>query len=68
MLSCPPVWGDGARRTKAVPKPNGRKSNKSSSRAVDKVAERKAALAFEKEQKRREREQAREEANQAEGA
>jgi hypothetical protein len=39
----------------------GHKAKKPSSRPVDKAAERKAALAFEKEQKRRERERASEE-------
>ncbi|HEV7691559.1 MAG TPA: cell envelope biogenesis protein TolA [Hyphomonadaceae bacterium] len=50
------------RPTKAARKPKGRKAKQSSSRPIDKAAERKAALAFEKEQKRREREQASEEA------
>ena len=48
--------------TKAARKSKGPKAKKPSSRPVDKAAERKAALAFEKEQKRRERERAKEEA------
>lgn len=48
--------------TKAARKSKGHKAKKPSSRSVDKAAERKAALAFEKEQKRRERERASEEA------
>jgi hypothetical protein len=48
--------------TKAARKSKGPKVKKSSSRPVDNAAERKAALAFEKEQKRRERERASEEA------
>src|ERR1700680_1698798 len=47
--------------TKAARKSKGPKAKKSSSRSVDKAAERNAALAFEKEQKRRERERASEE-------
>jgi len=47
---------------KADRKPKGSKAKPPSSRPVDKAAERKAALAFEKEQKRRERERASEEA------
>jgi hypothetical protein len=47
---------------KAARKPKGSKAKRPSSRPVDKAAERKAALAFEREQKRREREQASEEA------
>jgi len=58
----PTDLGDGERPAKAVRKSKGHKAKKPSSRPVDKAAERKAALAFEKEQKRREREQAREEA------
>jgi hypothetical protein len=42
--------------TKAARKSKGHKAKKLSSRPVDKAAERKAALAFEQEQKRRERE------------
>ena len=52
----------GGRPTKAARKSKGPKAKKPSSRPVDKAAERKAALAFEKEQKRRERERASEEA------
>jgi hypothetical protein len=47
--------------TKAARKSKGHKAKKPSSRPVDKAAERKAALAFEKEQKRRQLEQAKEE-------
>jgi hypothetical protein len=51
----------GPRPTKATRKSKGRKA-KPSSRPIDKAAERKAALAFEKEQKRRERDRASEDA------
>ena len=44
--------------TKATRKSKGRTAKQPSSRPIDKAAERKAALAFEKEQKRREREEA----------
>ncbi|APG09507.1 cell envelope biogenesis protein TolA [Bradyrhizobium japonicum] len=47
--------------TKAARKSKGDNAKKPSSRPVDNVAERKAALAFEKEQKRRQLEQAKEE-------
>lgn len=47
--------------TKAARKSKGPKAKKPSSRPVDKAAERKAALAFEKEEKRRQLEQAKEE-------
>lgn len=47
--------------TKAARKSKGPKTKKPSPRPVDKAAERKAALAFEKEQKRRQLEQAKEE-------
>ena len=47
--------------TKAVRKSKGHQAKEPSSRPVDKAAERKAALAFEKEQKRRQLEQAKEE-------
>jgi len=57
----PTDLGDGERPAKAVRKSKGHKAKKPSSRSVDKAAERKAALAFEKEQKRRERERASEE-------
>ena len=50
------------RPTKAPRKSKGSKAKKPSSLPVDKAADRKAALAFEKEQKRRERERASEEA------
>ena len=52
----------GAGLTKAARKSKAPKAKKPSARPVDKAAERKAALAFEKEQKRRERERASEEA------
>jgi hypothetical protein len=52
----------GGEPTKAVRKSKGPKPKKRSSRPVDKAAERKAALAYEKEQKRRARERAMEEA------
>jgi hypothetical protein len=48
--------------TKVSRKSRGSKAKKSSSRPVDKAVERKAALAYEREQRRRELEQAREEA------
>jgi hypothetical protein len=48
--------------TKAARKSKGSKAKQPSSRPIDKVAERKAALAFEKEQKRRERDRASEDA------
>jgi hypothetical protein len=51
----------GGRPTKVARKSKGLTAKKPSSRPVDKVAERKAALAFEKEQKRRQLEQAKEE-------
>jgi hypothetical protein len=50
----PTNLGDGKRPTKAARKPQGRKTEKPSSRPVDKAAERRAALAYEREQKRRE--------------
>ena len=58
----PTNLGDGERPTKAARKAKGRKAKKPSSRQVDKAAEGKASLAYEREQKRRERERAREEA------
>jgi hypothetical protein len=57
----PTDLGD-ARRTKAAGQAKGRKAKKPSSREVDKAAEGKASLAYEREQKRRERERATEEA------
>ena len=51
-----------ARPSKAVRKPADRKPNKTSFRPIDKAAEWKAAVAYEREQKRRDRERAREEA------
>jgi hypothetical protein len=58
----PTNLGAGGRRAKTARKPEARKPKKDSARPVDKVAERKAALAYEREQARQEREQAREEA------
>ena len=54
------LGGFGAR--KAARRPKGGKAKRPSSRPIDKAAKRKAALAFEREQKRRERERASEEA------
>ena len=54
------LGGSGPKKT--ARKPKGPKAKKPSSRPVDEAAARKAALAFEKEQKRRERERASEEA------
>ena len=51
-----------ARPSNAARKPAGRKPKKTSSRPTDKAVERKAAVAYEREQKRRDRERAREEA------
>ena len=51
-----------AQPSKAARKPAGRKPKKPSSRPADKAAEQKAAVAYEREQKRRDRERAREEA------
>lgn len=58
----PTDLGDGRRSTKAARKSRGPVGKKPSSRPVDKAAERKAALAYEREEKRRARERAREEA------
>ena len=52
----------GGKPTKAARNSKGPKGKRPSSRLVDKAAERKAALAYEQEQKRRERERAKEEA------
>jgi hypothetical protein len=52
----------GEKPTKAARKSKGPKTKKPSSRPVDKAAERKAALAYEREQSRRELERAKEEA------
>jgi hypothetical protein len=52
----------GAGPTKAARRPKGHKAKKPSSRPVDKAAERKAAVAYEREQRSRERERAKEEA------
>src|SRR5258708_7388721 len=51
----------GGSSTRAARKSKGRKAKKPSSRPVDKAAERKAALDYEREQRRRELERAREE-------
>ncbi|MCW5701938.1 MULTISPECIES: cell envelope biogenesis protein TolA [Bradyrhizobium] len=58
----PTNLGDGKRPTKAARKSKGPKAKRPSSRPVDEAAERKAALAYEREQKRRDVERAREEA------
>jgi len=58
----PTSLGDGKRPTKTGRKPPGRKAETPPSRPVDNAAKHKTALAFEKEQKRRERERASEEA------
>lgn len=58
----PSDLGGGGRPTKVAGASKGRKAKKSASRPVDKAAERKAALAYGREQKRRELERAREEA------
>jgi hypothetical protein len=58
----PTDLGGGGSPTKAVRKAESRKAKKPPSRPVDKAAERKAALTYEREQKRRERERAKEEA------
>ena len=57
----PKYLDDGGRSKRAVPKPSARKAKKSPGR-TDEAADRKAALAYERERKRREREQAKEEA------
>ena len=53
-----------ARPSKAARKPAARKPKKTSSRPADKAAEQKAAVAYEREQKRRDRERVKEEAAQ----
>lgn len=58
----PDKLGAGGKPAIAARKPDGVKSKKSPGRPADKAAERKAALAYERERKSREREQAREEA------
>jgi hypothetical protein len=58
----PTNLGDGERPTKYACKSEGHKAKRPSSRPVDKAAQQKAALAFEREQKRRDRERASEEA------
>jgi hypothetical protein len=58
----PTELGGGGKPAKSARKPEGRKPKKASAGPVDKAAERKAALAYRREQARREREQGREEA------
>ena len=58
----PDKLGVGGKPAKGARKPEGRKPKKDAARPVDEVAERKAALAYERERKNREREQAKEEA------
>jgi hypothetical protein len=58
----PTDLGEGERPTKTARKPKGNKAKQPAARPVDEAAQRKAALAFEKHQKRRERERASEEA------
>ena len=60
----PTDLGGGGRSAKGPRKRGRRKATKAAARPVDKAAERKAALAYEREQERRERERAREEAAQ----
>jgi hypothetical protein len=63
----PTDLGDGERPAKGARKPERLKPTKAAARPVDNAAERKAALAYEREQERRERERAREEAAQQKG-
>jgi hypothetical protein len=58
----PTDLADDGKPTKTARKSSGRKQKKFPSRPVDKAAERKAALAYEREERRRERERAKEEA------
>jgi hypothetical protein len=58
----PTGLGDGDKAAKTSGQPKGGIPKKASSRPVDKAAERKAALAFEREQRRRDREREKEEA------
>jgi len=58
----PAKLGVGGKPKKEPRKPEGRKPKKDAGRPVDEAAERKAALAYERERKSREREQAKEEA------
>ena len=58
----PTDLGHGGRLSEDPRKPERRKPTKAAARPTDKAAERKAALAYEREQERRGREQAREEA------
>jgi hypothetical protein len=58
----PTDWAGSGRSTNAPRKSGGRKAKKTPSHPVERAAERKAALSYEREQKRRELEQAKEEA------
>ena len=58
----PDKLGVGGKPKKAPRKPEGRKPKKDAGRPVDEAAERKAVLAYERERKSRERQQAKEEA------
>lgn len=58
----PTDLGDTGKSARTVRKPAGHKSKRASPRPVDKAAERKAALAYEREQALRDRERAKEEA------
>ncbi len=65
----PTDFGDSrGRATKAARKPGGLKTKKNDSHPVDKASERKAALAYEREQKNRDRERAGGRERQAETA
>lgn len=59
---------DGGKPTKAARKSKGTRAKKASSRPIDKAAERKAALDYDREQRRRELERTREEAARQKGA
>jgi hypothetical protein len=63
-----PTGLGGGGPSKVSRKSKGSKAKKRSSRPVDKAAERKAALAYEREQRRRELERAKEEAARQKGA
>jgi hypothetical protein len=58
----PTNLGDGKKPTKAARKSKGRKAKRPASQPVDKAAERKTSAAYEREQRRRDREWAKEEA------
>jgi hypothetical protein len=62
FAALPTDLGKGGNPAKVSGKPPSGRKPKDAARPVDKVAERKAALAYEREQKNREREQAKEEA------